>query len=417
MKFTHIFGIVISGHALLVAGLLVQPGCQSSSVPTRVAKTEELNPTQILRGPEAGPMRPRVAPTRPAASDPSMNDYVAASTTPITRRNEPVSSTVAPLEPLEPLVATDFEPFVPGPDADDDMLTAGAGFEPLPASAHPVINVSSPDHYTVRQGDTLSAIARRHSVSLAALLQANQLDFTAQLHPGDQLLIPERKLSTSVAEVRESAGAGESEYVVKPGDTLSHIARRYDVSVFELKAVNQLKSDRILVGQRLAIPETGATVEASVAIDRSARTIPDSYYGKVYSIRPGDTLGEIARRHGVRVGDLAAFNGISDVNRISVGRELKIPEADWTGRPVERSTSETRPSSNTAVTTQAQPNRKPASTRPDKSKPEESEDDAPLLPMQQASGPNLLDSPDAGLSELERLESENIPLVRVEKVE
>jgi LysM repeat protein len=99
-------------------------------------------------------------------------------------------------------------------------------------------------------------------------------------------------------------------YVVRRGDTLYSIARRYGVSVWELAAYNNISNiHRIYVGQVLIIPGT----EAAPA--------PGDYY----VVKRGDTLYSIARRYGVSVWQLAAYNNIRNPNRIYVGQAIHIP--------------------------------------------------------------------------------------------
>lgn len=94
-------------------------------------------------------------------------------------------------------------------------------------------------------------------------------------------------------------------YVVKSGDTLSHIARAYDISVADLMAYNQLASTVIYPGQKLAIPLAEAEQE--------------------YVVQKGENLSVIAKKFGLSATDLAEYNSISDPDRIRAGQRLVIP--------------------------------------------------------------------------------------------
>ena len=94
-------------------------------------------------------------------------------------------------------------------------------------------------------------------------------------------------------------------YVVKSGDTLYAIARRYGLTVDALREANQLRNPALLsVGQALLIPREDA----------------------LYTVRRGDTLYAIARRYGLPLGCLIAANPkLADPNRIRAGQPLYVP--------------------------------------------------------------------------------------------
>lgn len=103
--------------------------------------------------------------------------------------------------------------------------------------------------HLVREGQTLSEIARRYGVSVSALMAANRLGASSTLRAGQTLRVPER----GVAYVRE-------------GQTLSHIARANGVSVQELARLNRIRPDgTVRVGQRLVLPGFEAAQEAEQA--------------------------------------------------------------------------------------------------------------------------------------------------------
>lgn len=102
-------------------------------------------------------------------------------------------------------------------------------------------------------------------------------------------------------------------HVVQPGDTLALIARRYGVSVEEVARLNRLANPNLIyVGQSLLIP---------LAEGRDGRPAG----GQVYVVQPGDTMAQIAARHGTTVWDVAQANGVPNPNVIHVGQRLLIP--------------------------------------------------------------------------------------------
>jgi len=109
-------------------------------------------------------------------------------------------------------------------------------------------------------------------------------------------------------------------YTVRRGDSLSRIARRYDVTVSELVALNSLRSrHRIRAGQVLVLPdEPGARAPVAVA----ARSEPPA--DGIYHVRRGDTIARIAARFGLTEASLVAMNDLRDRNQIAVGQRLQV---------------------------------------------------------------------------------------------
>jgi len=113
----------------------------------------------------------------------------------------------------------------------------------------------TPSAYTVKRGDSLSEIAQRYGVTLAALKQANNINGNT-IQVGQVLQIPGGGAS-SFASAESIAAAPPStftEHKIARGETLSKIAATYSVSLARIRETNQLKSDTIRVGQVLRIP-------------------------------------------------------------------------------------------------------------------------------------------------------------------
>lgn len=116
--------------------------------------------------------------------------------------------------------------------------------------------------------------------------------------------------TVSAAPATAPAASG-SYHVVKAGETLSHIARYYSVTVNALKAANGLSNaNYIYIGQHLYIPAAGGAPAGC-----------KSYY----YVKHGDTLSEIAAWFGVSYWGLADANGLGNANYIYVGQKLCIP--------------------------------------------------------------------------------------------
>lgn len=159
--------------------------------------------------------------------------------------------------------------------------------------------------HAVRSGDTLSTIARRYGVSVDALRTTNRIKGNV-IRPGQRLRIP----GTAGDDAPSNAV-----YVVRSGDALSTIAKRFGTTVVKIKRANRLTSNRLQVGQRLEIPAADPVRRADAPV------APKS---EIYVVRSGDTLSEIADRFGIGLSKLRAANGLRG-NNIRVGQRLVIP--------------------------------------------------------------------------------------------
>lgn len=115
-------------------------------------------------------------------------------------------------------------------------------------------------------------------------------------------------VSGLMAENTESVSPeDEQTYTVQAGDTLGEIARQFDVRARDLQLHNDLANpDRIREGQVLRIPP-GPNVPIR------------------YVVMPGDTLGFIARNHGVPAREIIALNNLADPDRLRTGQVLLVP--------------------------------------------------------------------------------------------
>ena len=115
--------------------------------------------------------------------------------------------------------------------------------------------------HTVKRGETIATIARRHKITQAELRLANDLTARSRIRANQSLMIPQRTANalpsatsarTAAAPVATEA-SGPLTYRVRRGDTLFRIARQFDTTVDVLKRLNRLRSDNINVGDRLTV--------------------------------------------------------------------------------------------------------------------------------------------------------------------
>lgn len=184
--------------------------------------------------------------------------------------------TETPIPTNTPLPTSTPQPTAIPLPASPTPLPAVAAVSPAPTMAEPIASPApaAGQSYTVMLGDTLSEIATRFGVSVQALAQANGINDTAMIRPGQVLIIPGPGSTPGVARVgptptwtpivvatRAAAPttAAAQTYTVRPGDTLSGIASRFGISVTALAQANGITDPKLIrVGQVLLIPGAGA---------------------------------------------------------------------------------------------------------------------------------------------------------------
>ncbi|WP_018873705.1 LysM peptidoglycan-binding domain-containing protein [Thioalkalivibrio sp. ALJ16] len=144
---------------------------------------------------------------------------------------------------------------------DGDMIRAGQTLR-LPASApedEPLrvasVDTAAAEDYEVQPGDSLWHISQRTGMSIGALRTANGLEPDAILRPGDTLKVVR-------ADPDRGPDGQRIEYEVRPGDSLSAIARRHQVSIRDLRRWNSLNGDGIRAGETLTLYLASADQEA-----------------------------------------------------------------------------------------------------------------------------------------------------------
>ncbi len=227
---------IVALHAVFFSGLLLQ-GCRPRRTETVSTPSPDLglapSPATNATSPDpfagfAPPYTPPTAATPGATSPPPEEPEATPSTPPATTPTNLWTGITSPPA---------AQPFQPEP-----LLTPA----PAPATEH-----------TIVPGDTPSKIARQYGITLDQLREANPTMEDRRLQVGQRLIIPAPARRETAAAAPE-AEAGERIYVVKPGDTLTRIAARHGTTVKELRAYNNLRTDRILVNQKLKLPPTAA---------------------------------------------------------------------------------------------------------------------------------------------------------------
>jgi peptidoglycan endopeptidase LytE len=175
--------------------------------------------------------------------------------------------------------------------------------------------------YVIRKGDNPQTIGKKFKISPREIMRVNGLK-PESLRPGTRITIPDKRetprkgKSAKSKKVTESkkrkvANSGVSSaahradtcfHRVKKGETLSAIARKYSVSVSDLTEINNLRSNKLRPGQKIAIKRVGP---------------------KTYTVRRGDSIYRIAKRFDIDVDDLREINGL-DTDVLRTGQKLLL---------------------------------------------------------------------------------------------
>lgn len=149
--------------------------------------------------------------------------------------------------------------------------------------------------YIVKKGDSLYQIASTYGTTVNELKKINNLSSNL-LNVGQIIILP-TKIETETTEY--------DLYIVKKGDSLYQISRKYNITTDELKKINNLNTNLLNIGQQLKVPKTN-----------------ELYI--IYTVKSGDSLYQIAKKNNTTVNDIKTLNNLTS-NLLSIGQELKIP--------------------------------------------------------------------------------------------
>lgn len=184
-------------------------------------------------------------------------------------------------------------------------------------------NENPSDFYVVERGDNLFSIAKKFNVSLEDLKKWNNLD-DLNVDQGIKLTLAGNEESPK--ETAYKTELKVTEHVVDKGETLGSIARKYDVSMSDIKDWNKMEDNNIQLGAKLIVGKR--YVVSSDAKNNVAKkeniAVNDRDEVKLYYVKKGDSLFSIAKKYpGVSISDLKKWNGIKNES-LKAGMKLKI---------------------------------------------------------------------------------------------
>jgi len=189
--------------------------------------------------------------------------------------------------------------------------------------------------YTVKSGDSIGKIAGNFGVSIDDLKQWNNLN-SDKVVVGKALSIhSEMEVSKSnkgnskkdvsdqeiSIKTKKNIGSKSITYKVKRGDTLGKIASENNITVKELKSLNDLEENKLTAGQKLIIGESSTENKTSNSSKKSVSKKGSEE--KVYRVKDGESLWTIAKKNNVPVADIITWNNLKN-DKVKTGQRLKI---------------------------------------------------------------------------------------------
>lgn len=173
--------------------------------------------------------------------------------------------------------------------------------------------------HVVNTGDSLAAIAKAYSVSLADLIQNNGIANPNIIYVGQRLVIPGSGAAVERAAADPSAlPAGSGYYTVQRGDALTQIAKNHGMGLQDILRLNGLTNPNLIwVGQKLRV---SARVEAIPPEKPEKLAVADT----IYIVQADETLEKIALDHRISVQDLMVANGLPNTNFVWPGQKLRM---------------------------------------------------------------------------------------------
>lgn len=161
--------------------------------------------------------------------------------------------------------------------------------------------------HKVQPGETLFAIAKKYNLSVEDIKELNGLQ-SFEVKVGQELIV-----NGNASQENPDTESTLFVHVVKSGETLYSIAKKYNMSVEALKKLNTLESEELKIGQKLSLSKPVMPLE-----ELKTNEMPEKH-----TVEKGDTLYSIAKKYQISVDDLKRWNQLQD-NGIRVGQQLRL---------------------------------------------------------------------------------------------
>ena len=182
--------------------------------------------------------------------------------------------------------------------------------------------------YKVKKGDTLYGISKSLDVTIAELKQWNNIS-GSEIELGQELVyylvkdstetdLPETDSSPLLSQASSSQNVY---YTVKSGDTLYQIARDHDMTVDQIKSLNNLSSDNLRIGQQLAVKKRN---EAPPSVSEfNEESTPQGIF-TVYEVKSGETVTRLLSKFKMTEDEFRTLNPELNLDKLAIGQEVTI---------------------------------------------------------------------------------------------
>lgn len=190
-------------------------------------------------------------------------------------------------------------------------------------------------YHQIKRGETLGLIAAKYGVSVNQLRDWNNISGN-KIVAGKNLRVYSEGSSNYSSNIEKTNTITKNniyKYKVKRGDNLGKIAEEFGVSISQIKKWNGLSDNKLIAGRTIKIY---SGTSSSTYGDNTTKNTSNVNY---YKVKPGDSIGEIAERYGVKISDIQNWNNLSG-NKILAGNTLKIySDANINDIPTETKTT------------------------------------------------------------------------------
>lgn len=177
--------------------------------------------------------------------------------------------------------------------------------------------------HTVKKGESLFSISKLYDVSIDQLKKLNS-SFGGKIRPGQELKVQDDEPNKNVVAAKQESSQKTTKHKVASGESLYSISKKYNISIDELKRINNIPNGKIRPGQELKMNQQ-ATSAKSVEVAKVET--PQKEKGTTHKVTPGESLYSISKKYNISIDELKRVNNIP-TGKIKPGQELKISQQD-----------------------------------------------------------------------------------------